>query len=415
MEILPFQNNCLKLAIIIKVLLDGKLMEGEKKIVSSGLEAGSKIELKIEDVAFGGDGVGRYNDFVVFVPYVIEGETALVEILEVKKNFARARLISILKPSPERVAPECRYFGECGGCQYQHIAYPHQLKIKQKQIKDLLERIGGFASVVVDDVVPCSKHYGYRNKIMVRSQWNKPLQRLVVGFLKNDSRLVVDIEECKIAEPELNNQLKQLRQNPPPRGGLKVTLRKFPEGWEIPKDSFFQNNFYALPALLKTVGEFIRLNRARFLIDAYCGIGFFGIELSSLVEKVIGIDVDVQAIKAARKNAESRGAKNCQFYPGAVELLLPEILKGIDPKETALIMDPPRTGVAAESLKLLKENAPRQIIYVSCHPATFARDLKTLCEDGTFELTRVSPVDMFPQTQHVECVANLLRKTENQI
>lgn len=385
-------------------------MESGQKTIEPNLNIGSRIEIEIEDVAFGGEGVGRCNDFVVFVPFTIPGERVFAEITEVKKNFARARLIEILKQSSERVLPECRYFGECGGCQYQHISYSYQLKIKQKQIIDLLTRIGGFANPIVEGVAGCPKHYGYRNKIMVRSQWNKLQQRLVIGFLKYDNRLVVDVEECKIAEPELNEQLKQLRQNPPPRGGLKVMLRIFPDGWEVPRDSFFQNNFYALPSLIEKVANFIKQSRARYLIDTYCGIGFFGIELSSRIEKVIGVDVDALAIKAAKKNAKMRGAKNCEFYSGKVEELLPEILKGINPKETVLIMDPPRTGVAIEGLKFLREIAPQQIIYISCHPATFARDLKILCENDVFELSCVSPVDMFPQTQHVECVADLRRK-----
>ncbi|MGB9603357.1 MAG: class I SAM-dependent RNA methyltransferase [Verrucomicrobiia bacterium] len=385
-------------------------MEFEKKITEPQLKIGSRIEVEIQDIAFGGEGVGRYSDFVVFVPFTIPGEKVVAEITEIKKNFARARAVKLLEQSPERVVPVCKYFGECGGCQYQHIAYPYQLKIKQKQIIDLLERIGGFVAPVVDAVAACPREYGYRNKILVRSQWNKIEQRLVIGFLKYDNRLVADIDECKIAEPDINEQLRILRQNPPPRGGLKVTLRIFPEEWEVPRDSFFQNNFYALPILVEKVANFVKQSRARYLIDAYCGIGFFGIELSSQVEKVIGVDLDELAIKAARKNAQRRGAKNCHFYAGKFETLLPEILKAIDPKETVLIMDPPRTGVACDGLKFLRQNAPQQVIYVSCHPATFARDLKILCEGGAFELRRVSPVDMFPQTQHIECVANLQRK-----
>jgi len=371
----------------------------------NNLTSGSKIETQIEDIAFGGEGVGRYNDFVVFVPFTIPGEKVLVEIAEVKKNFARAILLKILEPSPHRVEPLCKYFGDCGGCQYQHIAYPYQLQVKRKQIVDLLERIGGFTAPQVDEVSACPRPYQYRNKIMVRSQWDKLQKKLVIGFLRYDNRLVSDIQECKIAEPTINEQLKKVRENPPPRGGLKVMLRVLPPDWEVPFDSFFQNNFYALPILVEKAAECIKESNAKYLIDAYCGIGFFGISLANFVEKVIGFDIDLQAIKAAKKNAELKGLRNCEFYPGKTEDLLPNLSKNLE--NTALLMDPPRTGVPAESLKFLRQNRPKQIIYVSCHPATFARDLKILCEGGAFELKRVSPVDMFPQTKHVESVADL--------
>ncbi len=374
---------------------------------NSNLVVGSKIELEIEDIAFGGEGVGRCNDFVIFVPFTIPGEKVSVEIVEVKKNFARACLLEILKPSSHRVEHLCEYFGDCGGCQYQHIDYPYQLEIKRKQIIDLLERVGGFLSPQVDEVAACPRSYQYRNKIMVRSQWNKLLGKLVIGFLRYDNRLVADIQECKIAEPAINEQLEKVRQNPPPRGGLKVMLRILPSEWEVPFDSFFQNNFYALPMLVEKAADCIKSSNAKNLIDAYCGIGFFGISLAKYVQRVIGFDIDLQAIKAAKKNVEAKGLKNCEFYPGKAEDLLPNLFNNLE--NTALLMDPPRTGVPSESLKTLRQNRPKQIIYVSCHPATFARDLKILCEGGAFELKRVSPVDMFPQTKHVECVADLRR------
>src|SRR5438093_6141683 len=219
---------------------------------------GSQLTATIHDVAFGGEGVARVDGFVLFVPFVLAGEEVEVEVTEVKKNFARARPLKVVKPSPERVTPPCPYFGDCGGCQYQHIDYPAQLRLKRKQIADLLQRIGGFAGSVVDPVVPCPQPYGYRNRIMVRSQWNKITKRLNLGFIRHDDRLVVDVEECKIAEPVLNEQLKELRAQPPPKGGLKVVLRRAPEEWEVPRDSFFQNNLFLLPKLVDAVRGRIR-------------------------------------------------------------------------------------------------------------------------------------------------------------
>ena len=394
------------------------------------LKVGDQITLTIHDIAFGGEGVGRVDVFVVFVPFVLVGETVAAEITEVKKNFARAKLLRVETPSPERVKPECRYFGACGGCQYQHVAYPAQLQLKHKQIADLFERVGKIPSDKIAPVIPCPSPYGYRNRIMIRSQWNKPEQKLNIGFIRADCGLVEDIEECKIAEPALNEQILHVRAHPPPKGGIKVVLRVQPENWDVPPDSFFQNNFFLLPKLVETIRGFISgvgvqasacseiplpqseaqaktWTPAKHLIDLYCGVGFFGIELADAVESFVGVEYDQRAIQSARKNAAARKIANGEFIAAKAEDVLPELLKRFSPKKTAVILDPPRKGCQPEILQLLRETRPAQVVYVSCHPATMARDLNILCGDGVFDLARVQPLDMFPQTQHVECVADL--------
>ena len=371
------------------------------------LKIGDKLSLTIHDIAFGGEGVGRVDDFVVFVPFVIVGETVAAEITEVKKNFARAKLLRVEKSSPERVEPECRYFGACGGCQYQHVAYPAQLRLKHKQISDLFERVGKIPSDKIAPVIACPSPYGYRNRIMIRSQWNKPEQKLNIGFVRADCGLVEDIEECKIAEPALNEQIRHVRAHPPPKGGIKVVLRVQPEGWDVPPDSFFQNNFFLLPKLVGTVREFLRDSGARHLVDLYCGVGFFGIELAEAVEAFVGVEYDQRAIQSARRNAAARKISNGEFVAAKAEEVFGEVLKRFSPEATAVILDPPRKGCQPEILQLLRETKPAQVIYVSCHPATMARDLNIMCGDGVFDLARVQPLDMFPQTQHVECVADL--------
>ena len=374
------------------------------------LKLGAKINLTIHDLAFGGEGVGRIDEFVVFVPFVITGETVEAEITEVKKNFARAKLLRVVTASPERVAPECRYFGACGGCQYQHIGYAAQLRFKHKQVADLFERVGKISRDVVAPVLPCPSPYGYRNRIMIRSQWNGPAKKLEIGFIRTDNKFVEDIEECKIAEPALNEQITHVRANPPPKGGIKVVLRVQPENWEVPRDSFFQNNFFLLPKLVETVREFLQAGGARHLIDLYCGVGFFGIEAAGVVDSFVGVEYDQLAIAAARQNAASRKINNGEFVAAKVEAILPELLQKFSADKTAVILDPPRKGCWPETLELLRQTRPAQVIYVSCHPAKMARDLNILCADGVFELARVQPLDMFPQTQHVECVADLRRR-----
>jgi len=371
------------------------------------LVPGQKITVRVSDIAFGGEGVARIDEFVVFVPFVLVGEEIEVELTEVKKNFGRAKLVRVIQPAPERVEAPCPYFGGCGGCQYQHIAYETQLRIKHKQIADLFERIGKISRDVVAPVIPCPQPYGYRNRIMIRSQWNKPEQKLNIGFVRWDCGLVEDIEECKIAEPPLSEQIKHVRAHPPPKGGIKIVLRIPPENWEVPPDSFFQNNFFLLPELVKTVRNFLVGGKAKHLIDLYCGVGFFGIELADVVESFVGVEYDQMAIKAAKRNLELHQRTNGEFISGDVEQVVPELLKKFSADATSLLLDPPRKGCPRELLELLRRERPSQIIYVSCHPATMARDLNVLCADGVFNLMQVVPLDMFPQTQHVECVAEL--------
>jgi tRNA/tmRNA/rRNA uracil-C5-methylase (TrmA/RlmC/RlmD family) len=234
---------------------------------------GATCTIKIDDIAFGGEGVGRLDEFVVFVPFVIVGEVVEATITEVKKRFARGRLLRVIQASPERAQPQCRYYGDCGGCQYQHIDYAAQLRLKHKQICDLFERIGGLAAASIAPVVPCPSPYGYRNRLMIRSQWDKFKQGLNIGFIRADNRLVVDIEECKIAEPALNEQIRHVRAHPPPKGGIKVVIRINPDNWEVPRDSFFQNNFFLLPGLVNVVRNCLQRSGSRFLVDVYCGVG----------------------------------------------------------------------------------------------------------------------------------------------
>jgi len=248
--------------------------------------------------------------------------------------------------------------GECGGCQYQHLDYAAQLRWKHRQIGELFRRVGGFDPSVVQPVIPCPNPYHYRNRILVRSQWNKPAQKLNLGFMRTDCGLVCDIESCAIAEPALNEAITQWRRNPPPKGGI-------------------------------------------------CGVGFFSIEVADAVESFVGVELDAPAIRAARRNQESRGIRNGSYVAGDTDQVLPSLLAKWNPAETAVLLDPPRVGCRPPSLEVLRKTGPGQILYVSCHPATLARDLKILCADGRYRLETVLPLDMFPQTQHVECVADL--------
>jgi tRNA/tmRNA/rRNA uracil-C5-methylase (TrmA/RlmC/RlmD family) len=205
----------------------------------------------------------------------------------------------------------------------------------------------------------------------------------------------------------LNEEILHVRDNPPPKGGMKVVLRIPPEDWDVPRDSFFQNNFFLLPRLVDSARDCLKASGAKNLIDVYCGVGFFAISLADAVGRFVGVEIDKPAIKAARNNMLRHNRTNGEFVLGDAEVLLPSLLEKYPAQETAVILDPPRVGVPKSAIEQLRAIGPKQVIYVSCHPATLARDLNLLCEDGVFEVHSVTPLDMFPQTQHVECVADV--------
>jgi len=247
------------------------------------------VDLKIEDVAFGGRGVGRESGKAIFVPYTIEGELVSAEIVREKKQFAVAELVNVREPSPDRVQPQCPYFGRCGGCAYQHINYEHQLAIKWRQLRDVLQRIGKLKDVPMRPIIPSPEQYGYRNRITVHARQG------VVGFFRRDSNRLIDIEHCPISRHEVNRALADLRvQNV--RDG-HYTLRASSE----PR-IFSQTNDAVADALHDLINQVIPANQ-ELLIDAYCGAGFFAKRLLDKFEQVIGIDWDKFAIKAAKENA----------------------------------------------------------------------------------------------------------------
>jgi 23S rRNA (uracil1939-C5)-methyltransferase len=343
------------------------------------------VDLKIEDIAFGGKGVGRERGKAVFVPYTIEGETVSAEIVREKKQFAEAELIEVKERSAYRVAPECPYFGRCGGCAYQHVSYEHQLAIKWRQVRDALQRIGKLKDIPMRPIIPSPKHYAYRNRITVHAQDG------VIGFFRRDSHKLLDIEQCPISRDEVNRALAELRARSYVRDG-HYTLRAGSE----PR-VFAQTNDAVANALRDLVVDLVPPNQ-QLLIDAYCGAGFFAKALLDKFERVIGIDWDRFAIDAARENATAKET----YVAGDVEEAL---RRNAFPSSSAVIVDPPATGLSANVRKAIIELAPATLIYISCNPPTLARDLRELQEKFTIE--SVTPLDMFPQTAEIEVLAHL--------
>ena len=353
------------------------------------------MQLQITDVAFGGKGVARANGKAVFVPYVIDEETVSASITREHKKFLEADLENIVTASPHRIEPRCPYFGRCGGCVYQHIDYEHQLALKWRQVKETLRRIGGLKETPMRPFIPSPIEYEYRNRITVH------VRDGVVGFFRRESSKLLDIERCPIALNEVNAQLVELREGCPRDG--HYTLR----AGAVPR-VFTQANDAVAAAMLDLVDRLLGSSNGT-LIDAYCGAGFFSKRLRRRFEKVIGIDWDQHAITVAREDAN----ENETYIAADVEAELGARLRSIVPPshkgQSAVVVDPPATGLSKMILETLIEQQPTQLIYVSCNPATLARDLARL--KNSFSIDSITPLDMFPQTAEIECVAHLKMKT----
>ncbi len=353
------------------------------------------MNLFIDEIAFGGRGVGRLADGrVVFVPFVAVGETVTVEIVRERKSYLEARLIAVVDPSPRRVQPPCPYFGRCGGCSYQHLDALEQADLKRRQVEQTLRRIGRFESVNVHPTVPSPRDYGYRNRITVHVRGG------VTGFYSAEeggARGLIDIAGCPIAEPAVNDALTRFRSRPRPREG-HCTLRTSAEGHR----AFRQTNDEAADKLLALVTDLVPTDpAATHLIDAYGGTGFFARHLRERFDDVVTLEWDQRAAAVARHGA----APNERFICGDVSESLPDALAAAPADLTLLILDPPGEGLPTQVRQTVLDALPRTVIYVSCNPATLARDLATL--HPRYALISVTPLDMFPQTAQIEAVAFL--------
>jgi len=361
---------------------------------SSGLRT---VDLKIADIAFGGKGVARENGKAVFIPFTIDGELVSAKIGREKKQFAEAELMEILEPSPDRVAPPCRYFGHCGGCSYQHIDYAHQLELKQKQVEQAMRRIARLSEPPMRPIVPSPLPYAYRNRITVHVEDD------VIGFFRRDVHQLMDIAECPISMPEVNAALAQLRATRPTDGHYTLRAHAGPR-------VFAQTNDAVADAMADFIGS-VLAGEEELLIDAFCGAGFFTKRLASKFRRVVGIDWDRFAIDAARKDARP----NETYIAGDVAVELRGVAAGVSPADpgsqrvrtpaTTLIVDPPAVGLSAEMRGAILDSPPRTMIYVSCNPPTLARDLAEL--QSHFRVVSITPFDMFPQTAEIEVLVHL--------
>jgi 23S rRNA (uracil1939-C5)-methyltransferase len=447
---------------------------------------GDTLELAIDDLAFGGEGLGRVDGYVVFVRGGVPGDRLRVKVVETRSRFGRAAIEAVLTPSADRVEAPCAYFGRCGGCRLQHMAYPAQLAFKAKQVRDCLERLGGLGAFELRPILPAPEAYGYRNKMefTVVEDAGAP----AIGLHQADRYdVVLDIERCLLQSETMNRLLDTLRHEARARrlsaydqgsgqgllrfvslregrrtgeamvnivattpdvealGPLAERLRERVPAtasvvlnvnakkasvavgteehlllgrehireslggltFQVSANSFFQTNTVQAERLFGIVEEACALAGGETALDLYSGTGAISLLLARRCRWVYGIEVAAAAVADAVRNARENGIENCTFLAGEVRHVLPILMRdGV--RAEVVVADPPRAGFHPKALHALAALGPERLVYVSCNPATLARDLGDLVRQG-YRLEWVQPVDMFPQTPHIEAVARLRR------
>jgi 23S rRNA (uracil1939-C5)-methyltransferase len=367
-----------------------------------------------------GDGPDREE---VSAAFGLPGERVAMEVWERRDGCVAGRVLRVLRPSPERVEPPCPYFGACGGCQWQHAPYERQLAYKRDKVAVRLAG-AGFDDIGVEPTLPAPSTYGYRNH--ARFSIGRKFGEL--GYTTYHAHRFFRVDECPIAHPRINDILKATQRraaghqlavrvgartgdllvNPPQQdddlpyksGQTYLEEELLGRRFRVSAAAFFQVNTEQAERLIGVTRDLLSLRETDVLLDLYCGVGTFGLALAPLARRVIGVEESAAALKDAHYNA--RDLANVEFLAGRTE----DVLASLDERVDAAIVDPPRIGCRPGALEALVRLAPRRLAYVSCDPASLARDLRVLV-DGGFALRTVQPVDMFPQTAHVETVALL--------
>lgn len=456
------------------------------------------LDLEIEKMAYGGKGIARVDGFVIFVKGGVPGDRLTVQVFKKKRDFAEARIVHILRPSPERVEAPCPYSGFCGGCQWQHVRYESQLNYKKAHIEESMKHIGAFQNVSVREPIPSKNRFAYRNKMEFSfsdRRWFLPHEmdkkEAESGFalglhVPGTFHKVIDMDACLLQQKKGNDILRQVkeyvRDSNIPVYGLKshegfwrylvirystaldewmvnlVTSEDRPEvvrpladalirknsqiksivnnitgrkaaiavgeqeitlagqghiedrigpcAFQISANSFFQTNSTGALGLYQKVVDYAEFKGSETVLDLYSGTGTIPIFLAPRVGSVTGIEISESAVQDARKNCEKNEIHNCRFICGDIREMLPSVAHRPD----VLIIDPPRAGMHKDVVDQILRLSPESMIYVSCNPATMARDMGLMGKD--YEVIEIQPVDMFPHTYHIEAVAKLrhLRK-----
>lgn len=449
------------------------------------------IQVRIEAMGNDGEGIGKIDGYPFFIKDAVTGDVVEATVMKAKKNYAYARLVRILTPSPDRVAPRCALHRKCGGCQLQVLSYEKQLAYKEEKVRGHLTHIGGFDPALVDSlmepVVGMEEPFHYRNKAQFPFGRDRE-GRTVTGFYASRTHSIIANTDCALGVEENQTILELLLaflekygiapyEEATGKGLLRHALirkgfrtgellvclvingRSFPHVEELADAlfaipgmtsftlnvntertnvimgkeilpvrgrgyitdyigdvcyrisplSFYQVNPVQTERLYGTALEYAGLTGGETVWDLYCGIGTISLFLARKAKQVYGVEIVPDAIRDARENAKANGLANAEFFVGKAEEVLPEKYAEEGIHADVIVVDPPRKGCDGKCLETMLRMAPERIVYVSCDSATLARDLKVLCAED-YELKRVRPVDMFPETVGVETVALLLRK-----
>ena len=352
-----------------------------------------------------GDGIARLDDGrVVFIRGAARGDVCIVTIVNEYRQSCRAEIVEIIQPAEHRIEPDCLVYTQCGGCDFRHITYEEELWAKQRRVDDALVRIGGL-SVCIEEIKPCSRIDGYRNKAVFHTA--RKGNETVIGFYRSGTHEVCPVTRCLLLCDELNCELGNLWGAPPP-AGKEITLRIGRDGIKTPIEmefdglvfrisgkSFFQVNNEAALLLFQKAREYAALSGSETLVDLYCGVGSLTLFIGRDAGSAVGVENNPSAVNDARENARRNGFTNISFIcADAADWEMGNI------HTDCVIVDPPRRGLSASALRKINGMSPSRIVYISCDPATLARDIKLL---SGYKAERVCVVDMFPRTANVEC------------
>jgi 23S rRNA (uracil1939-C5)-methyltransferase len=379
----------------------------------------SEITLRLDAMTYGGEALGRHDGKAIFVTGGLPGELVRVAVEDNRARFARGRVLDVIEPSPDRITPRCQHFGfdstSCGGCQWQHIDYAAQLRYKTAIVREQLQRLGRIPAPPVRDIIPSLAVWRYRNHVQFHATDDGRL-----GFQAARSHRVVPIDECHIIEPPLLDGLRSNQSvvHQPDRFSLRVgntpdrlsgatTFHLKDATLRVSDGSFFQVNTSLIETLIDQVQSKVDPQPADTILDAYCGVGLFSRFLAPLVDRIIGVESNAGAVRDFRANLAD--FDRVEIQQGLVE----EVLARLALPLHAAIMDPPRAGCGPRVIAAVVARQIERVVYVSCDPATLARDVRQLI-DGGYQLIDVQPIDLFPHTYHVETVV-LLRRADRAI
>ena len=424
---------------------------------------GEQIKLHITDISTQGEGIGKSGGLAVFASGALPGDTVLAEITEDKGRFAKAKVLEILQPSPDRVPADCPGAGKCGGCALRELSYEAGLRWKENFVRGALQRIGGYEEPPVQPIRGMEHPYDYRNKVEFAVEKGGR-----IGFYAAGSHELCDYHHCLIAFPEAVAMADAFADNPV-KGVKQMVFRRGSSGqtmavihsdkqklthvedliyaldeeaedltsvcWvdgpkmqvlagapviedtivtdlatlrvEVGPQSFYQVNPTQTSVLYSLAQQYAALTGSESVLDLYCGAGSIGLSMAGHCRRVIGVESVRPAVLAANRNAVINSIVNAEFICGKAEEVVETKLQGV--KADVVILDPPRAGCKPQLLETVAKIAPERVVYVSCNPATLARDLKILREKG-YDLKECTPVDMFPFTLGIETVSKLVRR-----